>query len=101
VQQLHAVEKRQITFESDTNRRFEQVFSALEGPNTLPKQGVFYDGQIHDAHTFVSELMRTARKSIILIDNYADDSVLTILGKRSPTVSALLYVRTISPALAL
>lgn len=77
------------------------MFAALEGPNTLPKQGVFYEGQIHDAHTFVSNLIRSARKSIVLIDNYPDDSVMTVLGKRSRNVSATLYTRTISSALAL
>jgi hypothetical protein len=101
IQRLDTVEKRQLILESDTHRRFEQVFTALEGPNATPRQGVFYDGQIHDAHTFVSELIRSARKSVVLIDNYADDSVLTMLGKRAENVSALLYVRTISPALAL
>lgn len=101
VQRIDAVERQQREFESDTNRRFEQVFTALEGPGSLPQQGIFYDGQVHDAHTFVSDLIRSARKSIILIDNYADDSVFTLLAKRSRNVTALLYTRVMTAALTL
>ena len=65
-----------------------------------PVQGVFYDGQIFDAYTFASDLIRTARKRIILIDNYVDDSVLKMLTKRNEDVSATIITRKISDALA-
>ncbi len=51
-----------------------------------PKQGIFFDGQIFDAYQFVSNLIRSAKSSIVLIDNYADDSVLTQLTKRADGV---------------
>ena len=65
-----------------------------------PVQGVFYDGQIFDAYTFASDLIRTARKRVILIDNYVDDSVLKMLTKRNEDVSATIITRKISDALA-
>ena len=47
-----------------------------------PRQGIFFDGQIYDAYTFVADLVRKAARRIVLIDNYIDDTVLTILSKR-------------------
>ena len=66
-----------------------------------PKEGVFYDGQIFDAYQFVSDLIRSAKESIVLIDNYADDSVLTQLTKRAPGVSVTLGVSHITDAFRL
>jgi len=66
-----------------------------------PKQGVFFQGQIFDAYQFVSDLVRSAKTSIILIDNYVNDSVLTLLDKRNENVTATLGVNTISPGLQL
>ena len=57
-----------------------------------PKQGIFFNGQIFDAYQFVSELIRSAETSIVLVDNYADDSVLTQLTKRADGVSAIVCV---------
>ncbi|MCL2417404.1 MAG: virulence RhuM family protein [Bacteroidales bacterium] len=53
-----------------------------------PQQGVFFDGQIFDAYAFVSDLIKSAKKSIILIDNYVDESVLLLLSKRKKNVAA-------------
>ena len=61
-----------------------------------PKEGIFYDGQIFDAYEFVSRLVKSARTSIILIDNYVDESVLIILNKRSPSVKATIYTNKIT-----
>ena len=66
-----------------------------------PHEGVFYDGQIFDAYTFISDLVRKAQKEIILIDNYVDDSVLKILNKRADGVSATVYTAHISENLKL
>ena len=66
-----------------------------------PIEGVFYDGQIFDAHTFVSDLVRSAKSRIILFDNYVDDTVLTLLDKRANGVSAQIYTRSITQQLAL
>lgn len=66
-----------------------------------PIEGVFYDGQIFDAYSFISDLVRMAKKDIILIDNYIDDSVLKILNKRANNVTATIYTAHISENLKL
>ena len=66
-----------------------------------PKQGIFFDGQIYDAYTFVAELVRKATLRIVLIDNYIDDTVLTMLSKRAPGVEATIYTGNISKQLQL
>ena len=69
--------------------------------NELPKQGIFFQGQIYDAYAFTAEIIRKANKSIILIDNYVDDTVLTLLSKRNKNVSAVIFTKTISKQLRL
>ena len=64
-----------------------------------PLEGIFYDGQVFDAHVFVSDLIRSAKTRIVLIDNYIDDTVLKLLDKRSVGVKATIYTRQISPSL--
>ena len=66
-----------------------------------PKEGIFFDGQIFDAYSFASNLIREAKKSIVLIDNYVDDSVLTMLDKRAKGVSAEIYTLPLSAQLKL
>ena len=66
-----------------------------------PKQGIFFDGQIFDAYAFVSDLVKSAKNSIILIDNYVDESVLLLLSKRENGISATIYTQNISPQLKL
>jgi hypothetical protein len=64
-----------------------------------PLEGIFYDGQVFDAHVFVSDLIRSAKTRIILIDNYIDDTVLKLFDKRSSGVKATIYTRQITPSL--
>lgn len=66
-----------------------------------PMEGIFYDGQIFDAYAFASDLVKSAKKSIILIDNYIDESVFVLLDKRSKGVAATIYTQTISKAIQL
>jgi hypothetical protein len=66
-----------------------------------PKQGIFFDGQIYDAYTFVADLVRKAARRIVLIDNYIDDTVLTMLSKRADGVEATIYTGNISKQLQL
>ena len=66
-----------------------------------PVEGIFFDGQIYDAYAFVAELVRKAAKRIVLIDNYIDDTVLTILSKRADGVEATIYTGKISKQLQL
>lgn len=97
---MESVENRQRAFESKTTENFEKVFQALEAAEP-PKQGIFYEGQVYDAHAFASDLIRKAKKSLILIDNYVDDTVLTLLTKRRKGVTATIYTKIISKQLAL
>lgn len=66
-----------------------------------PVEGIFYDGQIFDAYKFATDLIKTARKSLLLIDNYVDESVLLMLSKRNLGVSATIYTQKITPQLQL
>ena len=79
--------------------KFEKVFEALEN-NISPSQGIFFNGQIFDAHNFVSELIRGAKNSIILIDNYVDDSTLLLFSKNQ-NIDVTIYTHTFSKALKL
>jgi hypothetical protein len=67
----------------------------------LPNQGIFFDGQIFDAYAFASSIVKKAKKEIILIDNYIDESTITHLAKKADKVKAVLYTQTLSKQLAL
>jgi hypothetical protein len=79
----------------------EQKFELFIHTNLPPNEGIFFDGQIFDAHLFVSGLVKSAKKSIIVIDNYIDESVLIILSKRPPNTEATIYTEAISKQLKL
>lgn len=66
-----------------------------------PVEGIFFDGQLFDAYKFAADLIKSARKSILLIDNYIDESVLMLLTKRNPHVTATIYTAQISKQLTL
>jgi len=100
-QRLDNIEQKQFEHKIEADKNFEKIFSAIEANELKPKQGIFFNGQIFDAYKFVSDLIRTAKKSIILIDNYIDDSVLDILSKRNKNVSALILTKNISKQLQL
>lgn len=97
--EYHQLEMQQHQQEAD--KRIDDVFRKLDEKNSKPKQGIFYDGQIYDAYTFVSDLVKSAKDSIVLIDNYIDDTVLTLLDKREIGVSAFIYTQQISRQLQL
>ena len=90
-QRLANIEYHQI----ETDKRIDEVFKRLDA-NVQPQQGIFYDGQVFDAYQFVSDLVRKAKSSIVLIDNYVDDTVLTLLDKRAGNVTATIYTQHIS-----
>lgn len=98
---LESIEKRQLLHELQVDEKFEELFNALEDKTIKPKQGIFYDGQIFDAYAFVCDLIRSASQRIILIDNYVDESVLTLLSKRGKEVTAQILTKTIGKTLAL
>ena len=92
--EYHQLEMQQ--HQQETDKRIDEVFRRLDEGNAKPKQGVFYNGQVYDAYTFVSDLIKSAKKRIILIDNYVDETVLTLLDKREEGVSAVIYTQQIS-----
>ena len=92
--EYHQLEMQQ--HQQETDKRIDEVFRRLDEGNAKPKQGVFYNGQIYDAYTFVCDLIKSAKKRIILIDNYVDETVLTLLDKRENGVSATIYTQQIS-----
>jgi len=100
-QRLDMMERKQIEYKAETDQKFEQIFNAIEERSIKPKQGIFFDGQIFDAYQFVSDLIRTANESVILIDNYIDDTVLTLLAKRKKSVTVKILTKTISKQLAM
>lgn len=79
----------------------EQKFDLLLNTNLHPSEGIFYDGQIFDAYAFVSKLIKSANKSIVLIDNYVDETVLLMLSKRNIGVSATIYTPKVTKQLQL
>ena len=79
----------------------EQKIDFFVRTSLPPHQGIFYDGQIFDAYTFINDRIREATKRIILIDNYIDDSVLTMLAKRADKVAATIYTKKPSAQLQL
>lgn len=84
-----------------TDKRLDEVFRRLDEGSCKPQQGIFYDGQVYDAYTFVADLVKSARHRIILIDNYIDETVLTLLDKRAADVQAVIYTQQISRQLQL
>ena len=96
-QRLDTLEIKQL----ETDQKIDHVLDAMESKEIQPKQGIFFDGQIFDAYKFVADLIRTAKKSITIIDNYVDDTVLTHLTKRNNGIKVTIFTRTISKQLAL
>lgn len=101
LERLQHIEQKQISFEIKTQEKFETIFAALEEKPLLSKQGVFYDGQVFDAYLFVSKLIRSAKHSIILLDNYIDETVLEHLSKSLSTVKVSILTKKISDHLKL
>lgn len=97
LRRIDSLEKQQLI----TATKLEQIFAAIEDKSIKPQAGIFFDGQVFDAYRFVCDLMRSAKKSLILIDNYIDESVLTLLSKRSDKVNAIIYTKNVSKQLSL
>ncbi|WP_177760895.1 ORF6N domain-containing protein [Flavobacterium sp. I3-2] len=94
---LDKIELKQL----EADRKFEEIFKALESDKLHSEKGIFYNGQVFDAYAFVSDIIQNAKASIILLDNYVDDTVLTLLGKRNNDVTATIYTKNISNQLRL
>ena len=85
----------------ETTNKVDSIFKSMQETPISPVQGIFFDGQIYDAYTFVADLVRKAARRIVLIDNYIDDTVLTLLDKRASGVEATIYTGRISQQLQL
>ena len=96
-QRLETLEQKQFS----NDEKFNKLFEAIEEKSIKPTQGIFYDGEVYDAYLFVSNLIKSAKESIILVDNYLDESVLTMLSKKAPDVTATLYTKNITQQLEL
>lgn len=91
---LEAVEHHQLLIQkhlSDTDMKIDEVLTRLEDKESEPIEGFFFEGQIFDAYSLISDLVRKADERIILIDNYVDDRVLKVLTKRKEGVTATIY----------
>lgn len=80
--------------------KFNQIFNALESKIAQPTQGIFYDGEIFEAYAFICRLIKNAKRSIILIDNYIDETVLTLFSK-NPKIKITIYTKNINDKLEL
>ena len=94
------IDRRMLQFDKRLDEQ-ERKMDILVHSSQLPKQGIFYDGQIYDAYAFVSDLIRKAVNRIVLIDNYIDDTVLTLMDKRAAEVDAVIYTGKLTKQLQL
>lgn len=85
----------------ETDQKFEQVFKALDNKNKNLIQGIFFDGQIFDAYEWSSKVIKSAKKNIVLIDNYINEETLVHLSKKKKSVSVLLLTKRVSEQLRL
>ena len=95
-QRVSQIEQKLLSYDDN----FEKIFNAIEQKQIQQTEGIFYNGQIYDAYSYVNDLIKTAKKEIILIDNYIDDTVLTLFSK-IPNIKAVIYTNTISRQLQL
>ncbi len=95
-QRLDRVEIKQL----EHDKKFDEVFEAIESKGIKPEKGIFFDGQVFDSHRFVSDTIRTAKRSIVLVDNYIDDSVLALFSKRNKGVVVTIFTKDISKQLS-
>jgi len=89
----YAINHRFERIENDVNYLKAKVdeFDFQIRTSLPPNEGIFFEGQVFDAYVFVSKIIKTAKKSIVLIDNYIDESVLSILSKRNENVRAMIF----------
>jgi len=99
-QRLLNIENQLVSQQKQLAQHQEQIDFFVR-TSLPPVEGIFYDGQIFDAYTFVNDRIREAKKRIVLIDNYVDDSVLKMLDKRAKGVSAKVYTKYFTPQLSL
>lgn len=103
-QRVEELEKRVVRKLTVHDRQLEELTNKVDffvRTSLPPVEGIFFDGQIFDAYAFATNLIKSARSSIVLIDNYIDESVLLMLSKRIAGVTATIYTKQITPQLQL
>jgi len=88
LQRMEGLELKQL----NTDQKIEQIFEVLD-KQIVPKQGIFFEGQLFDAHVFVINLIKTAKTSIVVVDNYIDETTLLMLSKRNVDVQCSVLTR--------
>lgn len=96
---IDKLELKQIEHITQSDKNFKILFDALENNSLVAKQGIFYDGQIFDAYQLISDIIRSAKTAVVLIDNYVDDTVLKLLSKRQKGVAVIIYSKNITETL--
>ncbi len=82
-----------------TDNKLNKILKTMESKQIQPKQGIFFNGQVFDAWVFISELVKSAKQSLVLIDNYVDETVLSLFTKKKKGVTVDIYTKNISRAL--
>lgn len=99
-QRINQLENKMDSRLTAHDRQLEELTNKVDffvRTSLPPVEGIFFDGQIFDAYKFASDLIKSARQSLVLIDNYVDESVLLMLSKRQPGVTATIYTQRITP----
>jgi hypothetical protein len=99
-QKIEQIEKKHLIYEIQTDEKINKLFQALEVKPKIPNQKIFFDGQIFDAYKFINDLIKSAKKDIKLLDNYIDETVLTLFSK-VPSIKVTIYTKTITKQLKL
>ncbi len=99
--ELSSHQEEMSTHLSENDKKLEEVFRRLDNGEAKPTQGLFFNGQIYDSYAFVCGLVKSAQKRIVLIDNYIDETVLTLLDKRAAGVTAKIYTKFFTKQLRL
>ena len=89
-ERMNAVELKQLEYQKSTDEKFDKVFRYIED-HAESEQKIFFDGQIYDAFSLITSIIRKAQKEIILIDGYADVDTLNILAKKNTGVDVKIY----------
>lgn len=107
----YSINQRLLHMESRIDHRLSEHDSQIKELNNKmdffirtslpPREGIFYEGQIFDAYTLMCDLVRSAKRRIVMVDNYIDDSVFLQLDKREAGVSATIFTHTVSRKLML
>lgn len=100
-QRLDTLEIKQLQSKLESDEKFNQLFNAIEEKGTPKQNHIFYNGQIFDAYLFVSNIIKSTKKSIKLIDNYVDESTLVLFTKRDVNVEMTIYTKNITQELQL